>query len=93
MIFLGQLEAHTLGIGVAVFDIVDRHGDAGRVAVLGGDGFAQVGGERGDAALARQVVADESDAIDSGMARAVFHERRISCSQPAWRFPVILGHK
>ena len=39
-IFLGQFEAHTRGIGIAILDVVDRHGDAGRVAVFGGDGFA-----------------------------------------------------
>ena len=72
-IFLRQLKANTRGIGVAVFDVVDRHGDAGRVAVFGGDRFAQVGGKRGDAALARQVVADKGDAIDRGMVKTLFH--------------------
>jgi hypothetical protein len=41
--------------------------------VFGGDSFAQVSRKRGDAALARQIVANESDAFDGGMARVLFH--------------------
>jgi hypothetical protein len=33
--------------------------------VFGGERFAEVGRERSDAALARQVVADEGDAIEA----------------------------
>ena len=66
-VFLGQLKTHSRGIGVAAFDVVDRHGDARRVAMLGSDRFAQVGGKRGDAALSRQVITDKGDAIDRGV--------------------------
>jgi hypothetical protein len=41
--------------------------------VFGGDRFAQVRRERGNAALARQVIANECDAFYGGMARVLFH--------------------
>ena len=80
-VFFRQFEAHPRRIGVAAFDVVDRHGDAGRVAMLGGDRFAQVGGKRGDAALARQVVADKGDAIDRGIFKTLCQRK----SSPSWR--------
>ena len=74
-ILFGQLEAHASRIGIAAFDVVDRHCDASRIRVFGGDGLTQVGGERGDAALSRQIVADESDAVDSRCACTPLHKQ------------------
>lgn len=56
-IFLRQFKANAGRIGVTGLDIVDGQGDAARVTILGGDSLTQVGGEGGDATLARQVVA------------------------------------
>src|SRR5438045_3141083 len=67
----GQFEADAWRIGVTRLPVVDGQRDAGRIRVLGGDRLAQIGRERGDAALARQVVADESDAIDVSI--GLFH--------------------
>jgi hypothetical protein len=39
-IFLSQFEANASRIGVAAFDVVDRHGDARSVTVFGGNGLA-----------------------------------------------------
>ena len=63
-ILLRQFKANAGRIGVAGLDVVDGQGNAGCSLVFGGDGLTQVGGERGNAALARQVVADEGNAID-----------------------------
>ena len=60
-------------IGVTGLDVIDRQGNAGCFTILGGDGLAQVGGECGDAALARQVVADERNAVDYRLGCAAFH--------------------
>jgi hypothetical protein len=58
---LGQLEAHAGGVGVAVFVVIDREGQARRARKFGGDGLAQVGREGGDATLAGKIVANEGD--------------------------------
>ena len=63
-VFLRQLKSNAARVGVAGLDVVDGQGNACCSAVLGSDGLTQVGGECGDAALARQVVADESNAVD-----------------------------
>jgi len=63
-VLLFDFKTHLGGVVVASLDVVDGQGDARCVTVFGRDGFAQVGGERSDAALARQVVADEPNAID-----------------------------
>ncbi len=63
-VLLCQFKSNAGRIGVAGLDVVDGQGNARCVTVFGRDGFAQVGGERGDATLARQVVADEPNAVD-----------------------------
>ena len=63
-IFLHQFKANARRIGIASLGVVDGQGDAGGVIILGGDGLAQIGGKRGNTALARQIVADEANAID-----------------------------
>lgn len=63
-ILLRQFKSNAGRVGVAGLKVVDGQGNAGRALVFGGDGLTQVGGERGDAALARQVVADEPNAVD-----------------------------
>ena len=59
-ILLRQFKSNAGWIGVAGLDVVDGQGNARCSAVFGGDGLTQIGGECGDAALARQVVADEA---------------------------------
>jgi hypothetical protein len=59
-----QFETHTRWIGVTLFGVVNGQGNAGGARIFGGDGLAQVGGKRGNATLARQVVADKGDALD-----------------------------
>ena len=63
-VLLRQFEADAGRIVVARLGVVDGQGDARRLDALDGDGLAQVGREGGDAALARQVIADEGDAFD-----------------------------
>ena len=79
-ILFRQFKANAGRIGVAGFDVVDGQRDAGGLAVFGGDGLAQIGGEGGDAALARQVVADERNAADRCIVRAEIHREYPSCS-------------
>lgn len=50
---------------IAGLDIVDGQGNITRAVVFGGEGLTQIGGEGGNAALARQVVADERNAVDT----------------------------
>ena len=69
-VLLLNLEANHFRVLVATWNVVDRHGEALALGMRAGDGGKQVGRERGDAALARQVVADESDLADF---RNVFH--------------------
>jgi len=63
-ILLREFKPNAGRIGVTGLDIIDRQGNAGCVRILGGDGLTQIGGKCGDAALARQVVADERNAIE-----------------------------
>jgi hypothetical protein len=51
-------------IRITAFDVVNGQGDARGFTVFGGDGLTQVGGKRGNAALARQIVTDERNAAD-----------------------------
>ncbi len=52
-ILLNQFKANPGRVGVAGLDVVDGQGNIGRALIFGGD-----------AALARQLVADESNAVD-----------------------------
>jgi hypothetical protein len=63
-VLLREFKPDAARIGVTGLGIVDRQGDAGGLRILGGDGFAQIGCKRGDAALTRQIVADEGDAVE-----------------------------
>ena len=63
-IFLGQFKADTGRVGLAGLNVIDWQGDTACVTIFSGDSLAQVGGEGGDATLARQVIADEANALD-----------------------------
>ena len=69
-ILLLDLEANDVRIFVAARDVVHRHGEALALRVLRGHGGQQVGRERGDAAFARQVIAEKRDLSDF---RTCFH--------------------
>ena len=63
-VLLLDLEANHFRVLVATRNVVDRHGEALALGVCALDGGKQVGRERGNAALARQVVANKSDLAD-----------------------------
>ena len=63
-ILLRQFKSNAGRIGIAALDVVDGQGNARCSTVFGGDGLTQVGGERGDAALARQIITDEPNTAD-----------------------------
>jgi hypothetical protein len=52
------------GVLVTALDVVDGDGEALALRVRGGDGGQQIGCKGGNAAFARQVVADEGDFAD-----------------------------
>ena len=62
LVFLGKLQSYTLRIVVGRVRIVDWNGEEPRVTVFSRYGGTQIRGERGDAALPRQIVANEGDA-------------------------------
>ena len=62
-----KLETDTGGILIPALDIIDRQGYAGSVLVFRGNGFAQVSGECGDAALPGQVIAYKGYVLDGRM--------------------------
>jgi hypothetical protein len=59
-VLLLNLEANHFRVFVATFDVVDRHRETLALRMRGRDGRKQVGSERSDAALARQMVADKA---------------------------------
>jgi hypothetical protein len=65
-VLLGELEPHFGRIVVAALDVVDRRDDAVDVGVRRGDRVTHVARERGDATLARQIIADEGDLANLG---------------------------
>jgi len=65
-ILLGDFEMDCAGILVAFFDVVDRHRKTLASGVFRGHRSQQVGCEGGNAALARQVVAEERDLSNLG---------------------------
>ena len=65
-ILLLNLEAHHFRVLVAARNVVDRHCEALALRMRACDGGQQVGCERGNAALTRQVVADKGDLADFG---------------------------
>ena len=70
-VLLFNLEANDIGVVVTALDVVDRDREALGLGMCLCDGGQQVGRESGDAALARQVVADKGDLPDLGR---LFHE-------------------
>ena len=70
-VLLLNLEANHFRVIVAALDIVDRHRETLALGMRGCDRGQQIGRERGNAALARQMVADKSDLADF---RSFFHE-------------------
>ena len=62
---VGALEPHLGGILVGSSAVVHRHDETIGLREVGSDGVAHVAGERGDAATARGVVADEGDAVEN----------------------------
>ena len=69
---LGDLEAHARRVGVLHADVVHREHEAVELRHLALDGVAQVGRERRDAALPRQVIAEHRDGVDGPLPTAVF---------------------
>ena len=63
---LRQLEAHALGVVIAFRAIVDRAHNALGLGELHRDGLADVGGERGDAATPRHIIAEKGDVFGVG---------------------------
>ena len=66
-VFFGQFEADAGWILIARFDIVDRQGDTRGAFVFLRNRLTQIGGEGGDAALARQVIADKGNSFDESV--------------------------
>ena len=67
----GDLESHAARIGVLPARIVHRHHEAVDPRRRLGEGAAEMGGEGGDPALPRQVVANHADAADQRVHRHV----------------------
>ena len=76
-----EFEANAGRVGVALRGVVDGDGEAGEVGESGGEGFAEIGGEGGDAAAAGQVVADYGDAT----------ERVLPSASHEWRLQTIVA--
>ena len=70
-VLLLDLEPHHFRVFVTTLDVIDRHAETLALRVRAGDGRKQVRRERRNAALARQVVADESNLADF---RGFFHD-------------------
>ena len=84
-IFFRQFKSNAGRVSVAAFDVVDGQRDARGVAVFGGDGLAEIGGERGNAALARQVVTDKRNPADGCLVGGSFHDQNmISENRCSW---------
>jgi len=58
---LADLEADPCRVCVTLSSVVHCKREAVELGKLGGDGVAEIGRERGDAALARQVIAEHRD--------------------------------
>jgi hypothetical protein len=71
-VLLLNLEANDVGIPVAALDVVDRHREAPALGMPRGHRLKQVGRKRGNAAFARQVVAEKRDGSRAG---SCFHSR------------------
>jgi len=80
---LVQRPSHTSGIVIAFLGVIDWHGNASYPTVFSGYGLAQVSGERGDATLARRVIADESNVLDDRIVE-LFHKTLASKHPSVW---------
>ena len=60
-VLLFDLEANDVRIPIAALDVVDRHRKAPALGMARGHRSQQVGGKGGDAAFARQVIAEKRD--------------------------------
>jgi hypothetical protein len=70
-VLLGDLKAHFRRIIIAISQIVHGHDETLHGGKFLGHGAAQIGGERGDAAFARQIITEERDFTDI---RSCWHE-------------------
>ena len=66
-ILLLNLEANDIRILIAPIDVIDRHREAPALRMPRRHGLKQVGCERGNAAFARQVVAEKRDGSNAGL--------------------------
>ena len=60
-----DFEADDVWVLVSTLDVIDGHSKTLAVGAFGGDGAEQVGCEGGDAAFAREVIAEEGDLADT----------------------------
>ena len=65
-VLLLNLEANHVRIPIAPLDVIDRHREALALGMPRCHGPKQVGGKRGNAAFARQVVAEKRDGSNAG---------------------------
>ncbi len=59
-----NLEAHRRRVFVTTLNVIDRHRETLALGMFRCHGREQVGGERGDAAFARQVIAEQRDLLN-----------------------------
>src|SRR5260370_16197787 len=79
-VLLFNLEATHFRVVVAAVNIVDRHRETLALGMRAGDGGKQVGRERSDAALTRQVVTGKSNLADF----RVFFHRAFPLARSVW---------
>ncbi len=65
-VLLLNLEANDVRILIAPIDVIDRHREALALGMPRCHGLKQVGCKRGNAAFARQVVAEKRDGSNAG---------------------------
>ena len=66
-VLLLNLEANDVRIPIAALDVIDRHREASAFRMARRHRSQQVGRKRGDAAFARQVVAEKRDGSNAGL--------------------------
>ena len=66
-VLLLNLEANHVRISIAALDVIDRHREASALGMPRRHRSQQVGRKRGDAAFARQVVAEKCDGSNAGL--------------------------
>ncbi len=60
-VVLSKRPSHPRGIVVTFFGVIDRERQQSRIPVLCGECAAQVGGERSDSTLPREIISDYRD--------------------------------